>query len=201
MKRQTYPRLRASLALAFGMSAAACTDALPDNTRAPNDDRESALQRESRPSVELPAADGAFLRVTGVDGATPRVDADGKLRAEVRVGRAAALRTLGLDVTIDGAEVLEWERDDTFLRSTGGKLVALESRLDGDTLSVVLGTTEPVSTSSADGERVLSLVLSPTGDDIRISVAVNGDMRGLLDASGARLEVLTDDALIARAGE
>lgn len=200
MKRQTYPRLLASLALALGMSAAACTGALPDDARAPND-RETAPQRESRPSVELPAADGAFLRVTGVDGATPRVDADGKLRAEVRVGRAAALRTLGVDVTIEGADVLEWERDDTFLRSTGGQLVALESRLDGDTLSVVLGTTEPVSTSSADGERVLSLVLAPKADDVRISVAVNGDMRGLLDASGARLEVLTDDALIARAGE
>ncbi len=158
-------------------------------------------QRGERPDTDpQPNVDGPFLRVTGLGGAEAHSD-DGLLQLEVRVGRLDSLRTLGFDVTVEGADVIEWERDDAFLRSSGGKLVALESRLDGSKLSVVVGTTAPVSTEQEDGERVLTLSLAPTSDEVRVSLDTSGDMRGLLDASGARLDVTTTNALVAIEGE
>lgn len=198
MKRLSLVRPIAALALPL-LAAMGCVDGGPAGELPRENEDRARAERPDGP--EAPALDGATLRVTGADGGSLAIGDDGKLVVEVRLSHVSALRTIGFDVVVEGAEVLEWTREDAFLRSADGKLVSLESRLEDGRLSLVTGTTAPVSTSSDEGALVASLVLAPTASEVRVALDTSGPMRGLLDASGARLDVNTQDARVAAEGE
>jgi hypothetical protein len=108
------------------------------------------------------------------------------LRADIVVGAVTDLRTLGVAVDVEGAEIEGFSRDDTLLLSAGGQLLPLESRVVARrSFRMVVGTTHAVS---AEGEStVASLFLRPTGGQVRLSVRTGGDDLGLLNTRGERL--------------
>jgi hypothetical protein len=111
---------------------------------------------------------------------------DETLRADVVLTAVNDLRTLGLAVDIEGAEIEGFSRDDTLLLSNGGQLLPLESRvIDRRSFRMVVGTTRSV-TSTGD-TKVASLFLRPTGGDVRLTVRTGGDDLGLLNTRGERL--------------
>lgn len=197
MKTLRLARPFAALALPLVVSATGCIESEP-----PTPALDVPHPGEQNPvDPTLPSEGDAVLRITGANGEAPVVGEDGLLHVEVRAANVHDLRTLGFDVVIEGATVREWAREDAFLRAAGGKLVALESRLQDDRLSIVVGTTAPVSSSREHGEVIAALTLAPTAPEVRVSLDTSGSMRGLLDASGARLEVTTQHARVAVEGE
>lgn len=151
---------------------------------------------EPRPSASVPLPASAYARISGPDGAELRVE-DGVVRAELRIGHADELRTVGLKVRVEGADIVEWARDDALLTSAGGNVLALESRVDDDTLSLVVGTTAPVSVE--DDARLATLTLRPVADKVSLSIVADGDHLGLIADGGRRLDVTSLPATLEEA--
>lgn len=200
--------LRSALvsALALGGSVA-CDDGLPDPSR-PDDVVETPTDPENptdpidvptHPSDVVVDSD-AFLRVTGKDGGAIAAEADGTVIIEIRAGQVEGLRTLAFGATISGADVVEWERTDDFLKSSGGSVIPLMSRVKDGELRVVAGTTTVVSTDGEAGEPVARLVLAPTADEVSVALTAEGNDLGFVDAAGTRLAVTTHGAVFARSG-
>lgn len=150
--------------------------------------------------VGAPASlpESAYARITGEDGAEGLSVEGGLIRAELRVGHVEALRTVGLKVHVEGADIVEWERDDAFLRSAGGNVLTLESKVDGPDFRLIAGTTAPVSTD--DDARLATLVLRPTAATVRLSVSAEGSDLGLVADGGRRLDVTVLNASLEQVG-
>lgn len=118
-------------------------------------------------------------------GTALEADADGLIRASVMTGPVADLKTIGVKVEIEGARIVEWLRNESFLEATGGQVILLESKVVDGGLSLIAGTTTPVS---YDEEQVLlTLTLEPTSDAPALRVVTEGNNYGLIDASGQRM--------------
>lgn len=127
------------------------------------------------------------------------VDADGLARAEIWLAGVPNVRTLGVAVRVQGADVVEWERDDTVFTQNGGRVIPLESRMLDGTFRMIAGTTSPSSVSE-DGVRLASLVMRPrAGEEIALSFVEEGNDVGAVDASGARIDIARGGNLSVRA--
>lgn len=115
---------------------------------------------------------------------------NGLIYADVFVGDAQGLTTLGVAIVVDGADIVAWERDDSLLKEAGGQVLPLESRVHGGALRLVLGTTAAVSTD--EEARIASLVLRPSGEgEVQVRVVSSGDDLGLLDRTGQHVLATT----------
>ena len=150
-----------------------------------------------RPNVP---GDAPFLRVSGEAGAELAKDGDGIVVAELRLGNVDAMRTLGVIARVEGADIVEWERHDEFLKSAGGQIVALESKVDGNELRMVLGTTQVVSSEEGADALLATLKLRPTAGTLRVSLLAEGDHLGAIDGAGSRIELDTFDAAFVAEG-
>jgi hypothetical protein len=201
--------LRSALvsALALG-GATACDDGLPDPSRPddnvdapanPNNDPDNPVDTPTHPSDVVTDSD-AFLRVTGKDGGAIAAEADGTFIVEIRAGQVDDLRTVAFSAHVDGADVVEWSRDDDFLKSTGGTVIPLQSHLQDGELRVIAGTTATVSTDGEMGEPLARLVLLPSADEVSVQLTAEGNDLGFVNATGTRLSVSTQNAVFARSG-
>lgn len=135
-----------------------------------------------------------------VDGDEIVVGADGIARAELFISNVANVRTLGVAVRIEGADVIEWERDDALFTQTGGRVIPLESRVKDSTFRMIAGTTSPAS-ASADGVRLASFVLKQrAGETLRLVLVEEGSDLGAVDATGNRIEIARAGNLSFRTG-
>jgi hypothetical protein len=186
--------------VALGVSVAGSTGCIEEGPGTPNGESPVDVTDPTDPNnptnPERPAVPGTapFVRVSGEAGAELSKDADGLVTAELRVGNVEALRTLGVIARVEGADIVEWERHDEFLKSAGGQIVALESKIEGDELRMVLGTTQVVSSDGENDALLATLKLRPTAGTLRVSVLAEGDHLGAIDAAGSRIELDTFDA-------
>lgn len=135
-----------------------------------------------------------------VDGDNIVVDADGIARAELFLSNVANVRTLGVAVRIEGADVLEWERDDAMFTKNGGRVIPLESRVKDNTFRMIAGTTAP-SSADADGVRLASFVLKQrAGETLRLVLVEEGNDLGAVDTNGTRIEIARAGNLSFRSG-
>jgi hypothetical protein len=135
-----------------------------------------------------------------VDGNDIVVDGDGIARAELWLSDVANVRTLGVAVRIEGADVLEWERDDALFTRNGGRVIPLESRVKDDTFRMIAGTTAPAS-ASAEGVRLASFTFKQrAGETLRLSMVEEGSDLGAVDTSGTRIDIARAGNLSFRSG-
>lgn len=135
-----------------------------------------------------------------VDGNEIVVDADGIARPELWLTDVANVRTLGVAVRIEGADVLEYERDDAMFTKNGGRVIPLESRMKGDTFRMIAGTTVP-SSATSEGVRLASFVLKQrAGETVRLTLVEEGNDLGAVDTSGSRIEIARAGNLSFRMG-
>lgn len=135
-----------------------------------------------------------------VDGDEIVFGADGTARAELWLSDVANVRTLGVAVRIEGANVLEWERDDALFTKNGGRVIPLESRIKDDTFRMIAGTTSPSSVDE-NGVRLASFVLQQrAGETARLTIVEEGNDLGAVDTSGNRIEIARAGNLSFRMG-
>lgn len=134
------------------------------------------------------------------NGAPIVVDEDGIARAELWLSDVANVRTLGVAVQVEGADVLEWERDDSVFTRNGGRVIPLESRVKDGTFRMIAGTTSPTSVD-ANGVRLASFVLKQrTGETVRLVLVEEGNDLGAVDINGSRIEIARAGNLSFRLG-
>lgn len=125
------------------------------------------------------------------------VDADGLARAELWLHGVYDVRSLGVAVRVEGADVVEWERDDALFMANGGRVIPLESKMRDNTFHLIVGTTAPAS-ADAEGVRLASFVVRPrTGETVRF-VVVDEPTLGAVDAAGVRHDLVAGDNLTIR---
>jgi len=128
------------------------------------------------------------------------VDADGLARADVWLSSVARVRTLGVAVRIEGADVIEWTRDDAIFTQNQGRVIPLESKVDHNTFNMVVGTTQPGTVGDA-GVRIASFVLKPrAGETPRLVIVDDGKNLGAVDASGKLIDIARAGNLTIRTG-
>jgi hypothetical protein len=128
------------------------------------------------------------------------VDADGLARPEVWLSSTDMVRTLGVAVLIEGADVLEWTRDDGLFTQNGGRVIPLETKVVDNTFRMIVGTTAPGTASDA-GLRLASFVLKPrVGETVRLTALHEGLDLGAVDATGQRIDVAGTGKLSIRSG-
>ncbi|MCC7071654.1 MAG: hypothetical protein IT383_10040 [Deltaproteobacteria bacterium] len=127
------------------------------------------------------------------------VDADGLARAELWFHGAYDVRSLGVAVRVEGADVVEWERDDALFTANGGRVIPLESKMRDNTFHLIAGTTVPANVGD-DGVRLASFVLRPRAGETPRLVVVDEPTLGSVDGAGVRHALVAGADLTIRSG-
>ena len=196
--------LRSALISAVALVGVACTDGpadLNDNPATPAQPSDPAdpIDPPTHPSDVVINSD-AFLKVTGAGGGEIVASSDGSVLLEVRAGQFDNLSTVAFHADVLGGEIADWSRVDDFLKSSGGSIISLESRVEGQQLRIISGTTVAVSGDGEAGEPIARLRVVPTADTVSISLVASGKDLGFVNATGERLSVNIIGADFARSG-
>lgn len=113
-----------------------------------------------------------------------RQDDDGKVRGRVALSGDRDVRTVAFRLAIEGGTLVEWTRDDAFLKSGGGQVLQAAGDARDASLELAVATTKPASLND-EAATLATFVVAPTADVVQASLVVDGD-RGVIDADGTR---------------
>lgn len=157
-------RVSVPLGLALVAALAACAEPAP----APGPGNGGPAVVDPQPAAEQALTVSVDDLQKGDDGMIR-----GAIALHVPAGKTVAVRTVGLTLLADGATVVEWSRDDAFLKSGGGQVLQAVGKAEGARLELALATTAP-ATVTEDGAVLATFTLKPTNDHVGVSLALDG---------------------------